>query len=84
MWQEAHSQDQAKAVARNPCIAAEFFHTYINTFISAILGYDPKQCLVTPGILGIARAYYGCVEAQGCGSLHCHMVVWVHGGITSN
>ena len=76
--------DQAKAVAWNPCIAAEFFHTYINAFISAILGYDPKQCLVTPGILGIARAYYGCVEVQGCGSLHCHMVVWVHGGMTSN
>lgn len=76
--------DQAKLVARNPCIAAEFFHMYINAFMSAILGYDPKQRSLTPGILGITRAYYGCVEAQGCGSLHCHMVVWVHGGMTSD
>jgi len=76
--------DQAKVVARNPCIAAEFFDTYINAFISAILGYDPKQRSLTPGILGVARAYYGCVEAQGRGSLHCHMVVWVHGGMTSD
>ena len=76
--------DQAKVVARNPCIAAEFFHTYINAFISTILGYDPKQRSATPGILGIVRAYYGCVEAQGRGSLHCHMVVWVRGGMTSD
>jgi hypothetical protein len=76
--------EQAKLVARNPCIAAEFFHTYINAFMSAVLGYDPKQRSLTPGILGITRAYYGCVEAQGRGSLHCHMVVWVHGGMTSD
>jgi len=76
--------DQAKVVARNPCIAATFFHTYINAFVSAILGYDPKQRSITPGILGVTRAYYGCTEAQGRGSLHCHMVVWVHGGMTSD
>ena len=34
--------DQAKVVAMNPCIAAEFFHMYMTAFISAILGYDPK------------------------------------------
>ena len=76
--------DQAKVVARNPCIVAEFFHMYVNAFKSAILGYDPKQRSVTPGILGVTRGYYGCVEAQGRGSLHCHMVVWIHGGMTSD
>ena len=76
--------EQAKTVARNPCIAAEFFHVFVTAFISAILGYDPKQRSVTPGILGVTKAYYGCVEAQGRGSLHCHMVVWVLGGMTSD
>lgn len=76
--------EQAKIVAQNPCIAAEFFHVFVSAFISAILGYDPKQRSVTPGILGVTKAYYGCVEAQGRGSLHCHMVVWVHGGMTSD
>ena len=76
--------EQAGVVARNPCIAAEFFDTYINAFISAILRYDPKQRSTRPGIVGVTRAYYGCVEAQGRGSLHCHMVVWVHGGLTSD
>ena len=27
------------------------------------------------------KAYYGCVEAQGRGTLHCHMLVWVEGGL---
>ncbi|KAF9642417.1 hypothetical protein BDM02DRAFT_3105728, partial [Thelephora ganbajun] len=35
--------EQAKVVARNPCIAAEFFDTYLNAFFSAILHYDPKR-----------------------------------------
>ena len=76
--------EQARAVAHNPCVPAEFFNTYINAFISAILRYDPKQRSSRPGILGVTKAYYGCVEAQGRGSLHCHMVVWVHGGLTSD
>jgi hypothetical protein len=76
--------DQAGIIAHNPCIAAEFFDVYINAFISAILQYDPKQRSTQPGILGVTKAYYGCVEAQGRGSLHCHMVVWVHGGLTAD
>ncbi|KAF8122155.1 hypothetical protein EV363DRAFT_1405139 [Boletus edulis] len=33
------------------------------------------------GILGQVSAYYGCVEAQGRGSLHCHMLVWLDGSL---
>jgi hypothetical protein len=75
--------EQAKAVAHNPSIAAEFFDTYLNAFFSAILRYDPTQRSTEPGVVGVVKAYYGCVEAQGRGSLHCHMVVWVHGGLNS-
>jgi len=76
--------EQAKAIARNPCIAADFFNMYLNAFFSAILRYDPKQRSTEPGVVGVVKAYYGCVEAQGRGSLHCHMVVWVHGGLNSD
>jgi hypothetical protein len=76
--------EQAGTIARNPCIAADFFHIYINAFISALLCYDPKQQSTKTGILGVVKAYYGCVEAQGRGTLHCHMVVWLHGGLTSD
>ena len=35
------------------------------------------------GILGLVKAYYGCVEAQGRGTLHCHMMIWLEGGLKS-
>ena len=73
--------EQAGTVARNPCIAAEFFDTYINAFISLFLRYDPNRRSTETGILGVTKAYYGCVEAQGRGSLHCHMVVCSCGGL---
>jgi hypothetical protein len=76
--------EQARVIAKNPCLAAEFFDIYINAFISTVLRYDPKRRSVRPGILGVTKAYYGCVEAQGRGSLHCHMVIWLHGGLTSD
>ncbi|KAI9059612.1 hypothetical protein FKP32DRAFT_1526430, partial [Trametes sanguinea] len=53
----------------------------MKAFISALLGYDPKGCNTEGGILGVVKAYYGCVEAQGRGTLHCHMMIWVEGGL---
>lgn len=76
--------DQASIIAHNPCIGTEFFDIYINAFISAILCYDANQQSTQSGILGVTKAYYGCAETQGRGSLHCHMVVWVHGGLTAD
>ncbi|KAF8190980.1 hypothetical protein K438DRAFT_1471800, partial [Mycena galopus ATCC 62051] len=48
------------------------------------IGYDAKQKNLEGGILGIVDGYYGCVEAQGRGTLHCHMLVWVKGGLNLN
>jgi len=56
----------------------------MEAFISAILAYDPKQVNTEGGILGLVNAYYGCVESQGRGTLHCHMLVWVEGGLNPN
>ncbi|KAJ8502956.1 hypothetical protein ONZ45_g11279 [Pleurotus djamor] len=33
------------------------------------------------GVLGFTNAYYGCVETQGRGTLHCHMLVWLDGAL---
>jgi len=77
-------QEQSILVARNPAIAAKFFHLYMQAFIKAILGYDPDQINLEGGILGVVKAYYGCVEAQGRGTLHCHMLVWLEGGLNPN
>ena len=33
------------------------------------------------GVLGHINAYYGCVEAQGRGTLHCHLIIWLSGAL---
>ncbi|KAK0186280.1 hypothetical protein F5146DRAFT_936102 [Armillaria mellea] len=53
----------------------------MKAFIRTILGYDPKQENLDGSVLGLVNAYYGCVEVQGCGMLHCHMMVWVDGSL---
>ncbi|KAJ3009702.1 hypothetical protein NUW54_g2705 [Trametes sanguinea] len=74
---------QSILVAKNPVVAATFFNVYMKAFISALLGFDPKDNdrTLEGGILGVVKAYYGCVEAQGRGTLHCHMLVWVEGSL---
>ncbi|KAI0814970.1 hypothetical protein BC629DRAFT_1579595 [Irpex lacteus] len=59
----------------------------MNAFIHTLLGYDKDpqaKTVQSGGILGNVKAYFGCVEAQGRGSLHCHLVVWVEGGLNPN
>ena len=73
---------QSILIVRNPVVAAKFFNIVIKAFITTVLGYDNKD--VDGGILGHVKGYYGCVEAQGRGSLHCHMIIWVEGGLNPN
>lgn len=76
--------EQAILVAKNPFVAAKFFNIYMKAFISAVLGYEPDERKIEGGILGLVKAYYGCVEAQGQGTLHCHMMIWLEGGLNPN
>ena len=76
--------EQSVLIAKNPAVAAKFFDTYMKAFISTILAYDPAHKNLDGGILGVVKAYYGCVEAQGRGSLHCHMLIWVEGALNPN
>jgi len=69
--------EQSIFVAKNPFIAAQFFNIYLKAFLKIIIGYDESDSSHLPGMLGAVSAYYGCVEAQGCGTLHCHMMVWL-------
>ncbi|KAI1792867.1 hypothetical protein LXA43DRAFT_886761, partial [Ganoderma leucocontextum] len=50
-------------------------------FIKTLLKWDPDCRLPEEAVLGIVKAYYGCVEAQGRGTLHCHMLIWVEGAL---
>ncbi|KAJ3559970.1 hypothetical protein NM688_g18 [Phlebia brevispora] len=78
--------DQGVAIAKNPFLAARFFNLYMNAFFKVLLGYDHQKRTYADegGVLGHVTGYYGCVETQGRGSMHCHMVVWLEGALNPN
>ena len=76
--------EQSILIAKNPVLAARFFDVYLKAFISTVLGYDVTGKNLAGGVLGLVKAHYGCVEAQGRGTLHCHMLVWLEGALNPN
>ncbi|KAF5311241.1 hypothetical protein D9611_013019 [Ephemerocybe angulata] len=70
------SSDRAKLALLHPLACAEFFDAMIKAFISIVLRCGSKK---GPGIFGDCDAYYGTVETQGRGTLHCHMLIWLRG-----
>ena len=73
--------EQSLLVASNPAIGAKFFNLYLKAFLRIVLGYSDDDPNNDGGVLGRVKAHYGCVEAQGRGSLHCHMLVWLEGAL---
>ena len=66
--------ERAKLVANDPLAAAKYFNEVIDAFTKFLLGYkNPKG-----GIFGHPSAFYGMTEEQGTGTLHNHMLVWLH------
>jgi hypothetical protein len=53
----------------------------MKAFIHTLLGSNANQENSEGGIFRVVKGYYGCVEAQGRGSLHCHMLIWLEGGL---
>ena len=80
-------QVDAAAVTADPFASAQFFHLVINAVLRELLGIQcmgPSHSLQRKkGILGCIEGYIGTVEAQGRGTLHLHMVLWLSGSITS-
>ncbi|KAJ3522430.1 hypothetical protein NMY22_g11894 [Coprinellus aureogranulatus] len=75
---------QSCFVARNPYVAATFFDKFMHAFFDTLLAYEVDPVKRQAGILGKCDAYYGCVEAQGRGSLHCHMLIWIADSLNPN
>ena len=76
------------AIAANPYASASFFHLIVNTVLKCLLGIKGlKSCQhITQGmgILGTVKGYVGMVEAQGRGTLHLHMLLWLRGTPSSD
>lgn len=77
---------RAQNVASDPFAAAKFFHYIISIVLEELLGIkvhkDRGKIAHKKGILGIIEAYIGAVEAQGRGTLHLHMLLWLTGAPT--
>ena len=76
------------AITADPYAAALFFHVIIYAVLENLLGikgYTPTHPLQRhKGILGNVEAYIGTVEAQGQGTLHLHMLLWLSGSLTTS
>lgn len=70
---------RAQNVANDPFAAAQFFFFLAETILGALFGFSVKGRTSQNkiGALGLGNAYFGAVEAQGRGSLHLHMMMWL-------
>ncbi|KIJ21317.1 hypothetical protein PAXINDRAFT_151862 [Paxillus involutus ATCC 200175] len=73
-------EKRAQNIALDPYAAAKFFHFLIKTILKIIFGIEvgPQRIKSRPGIFGRVSAYFGLVESQGRGSLHLHLLLWLH------
>lgn len=83
-----HMQPSPVAVAADPFASAAFFHLIVNAVLDTLLGIKGRQHNLRiqreKGILGVLDGHIGTVEAQGRGTLHLHMLLWLKGSVTSS
>lgn len=78
---------RASTIASDPYAASEFFHFIISVILEELMGIkghtkNHPRVERKEGIFGKVSNYIGTVEAQGRGTLHLHMIVWLEGAPT--
>jgi len=73
------SAQRGRNAASDPFASAQFFHFMIATLLDVIFGIKKTRMGIQrhPGAFGTIQAYIGTVEAQGQGTLHLHMLLWL-------
>ncbi|RDB28920.1 ATP-dependent DNA helicase RRM3 [Hypsizygus marmoreus] len=74
-------------VASDPFASARYFHTIIRIVLEEMFGITVRRghnIERREGIFGVVNSYIGTVEAQGRGSLHLHLLLWLKDSPTSN
>lgn len=78
---ELNARQRARNMANDPFASASFFHFIIETALETLFAvpvHSVKSRLESRmGIFGYVNGYFGVVEAQGRGSLHVHMLLWL-------
>ena len=66
-------------IARDPVASAEYFAVVAQAFLRCLVGLNqhtvPEEQRL--GVFGEVSTFYSTVEAQGRGSLHMHLLVWL-------
>jgi hypothetical protein len=70
------SFQRARSLAANSVAGAEFFKLMVDQFTNTFLGFE-REC--RRGVFGRVKHFYGVFEAQNCGSLHLHILIWLEG-----
>lgn len=80
------AEKRAQNVAKNPYAAAKFFHFVSATMLRTLFGIYTKggRVISQKSILGHLNGYFGVVEAQGRGTLHLHMMMWLKNAPTAD
>lgn len=70
-------------IAGDPYAAAKFFHFTVRVVLEELFGITGHHHLSAikrrEGIYGTVKGYIGTVEAQGRGTLHLHILLWLIG-----
>ncbi len=80
------AEQRGRNIASDPYASAKFFHFMIRTLIDVVMGIRRSKYAYfrRPGAFGIVQAYIGTVEAQGRGTLHLHMLIWLKDAPTAS
>lgn len=73
-------KERAQNVTSDPFSAAKYFHFIIKIILEELVGLTKKRnghIIRKPGVFGTVQAYIGTVEAQGRGTLHLHLILWL-------
>jgi hypothetical protein len=81
------STDRAMNMESDSYASANFFYFMIETILECLFGISKRRNGVfvrKEGIFGTIKSYVGTVEAQGRGSLHLHLLLWLDGAPTAS
>lgn len=74
------NSERATNVAQDPFSAAKYFHFIVKCVLEILFGIKKNargRIEREEGIFGEVQSYVGTVEAQGRGTLHLHMLLWL-------
>lgn len=80
------SSDRGINIASDPYAASNFFHIVIRIVLEEVFQIRVKKgghIHRSEGMLGYVNSYIGTVEAQGRGTLHLHLVLWLQDAPTA-